>query len=498
MNIVTFLKNRLNLKFFILLIFISPSYALADYAYEYELEDHSYFDEKHYDSEDEYLDYNKSDDDYDYDDAKETSYEDKDHHKDNWSDYIADAKTHFRKRFKEFFRYIRRIRVALKDPNTDWDSFDWGFDHHDEDEDHDEDHGDDHDEDHDDEHEEDHDQDHSDDHDEDHGDDHEEDHDQDHGDNLDEDPSDNDGSGSDDESNDDPSDNNGSDADDEPSDDPSMPVQSVIVSNQAVGYLGDNVEIELTYSTSDNDNQLSGLGIRVHYDSAILTLNSLSDVLAQDNIVNGEGPISDADDLDNNPQTDSYISFGWASLFNNWPNAELPTLLAKITFGVSSTIDPEVITSTDINFTAITTTAGYGFTSESYSLELAETDASWDYDGNGEADALSDGLIMMRYTFGLRGNSMAQGAMSTDSVMSIDQVEERVQGSMKIADIDNDGEVDALTDGLLLLRHLFAMKDDSLTHGAVGQKAVRKTKHAIKEHLDKYMPKKRRAKREVN
>jgi hypothetical protein len=464
MNIISFLKNRLNLKFLILLIFISPAYALSDYAYEYELEDHSYYDEKPYDSEYEYLDYDKSDDDYDYDDAKETSYVDKDHHKDNWSDYIADAKTYFKKQFKEFFRYLRRIRMALKDPNTDWDSFDWGFDHHDDS----------------------------------HGDDHDEDHDQDHGDNLDEDPSDNDGSDSDDEPSDDPSDNDGSDADDEPSDDPSMPVQSVSVSNQAVGYLGDNVEVELTYSTSDNDNQLSGLGLRVHYDSAILTLNSLSDVLAQDNIVNGEGPISDADDLDNNPQTDSYISFGWASLFNNWPNAELPTLLAKITFGVSSTIDPEVVTSTDINFTAITTTAGYGFTGESYSLELAETDASWDYDGNGEADALSDGLIMMRYSFGLRGDSMAQGAMSTDSVMSIDQVEERVQGSMKIADIDNDGEVDALTDGLLLLRHLFAMQDDSLIHGAVGQKAVRKTKHAIKEHLDKYMPKKRRANIEMD
>ena len=57
--------------------------------------------------------------------------------------------------------------------------------------------------------------------------------------------------------------------------------------------------------------------------------------------------------------------------------------------------------------------------------------------------------------------------------------------------IDNDGYVDALADGLLLLRHLFAMEDDSLTHGAVGHMAVRKTKHEIKSHLNKYMPKKR-------
>ena len=482
MNIISFLKNILNLKLLILLIFISPAYALADYAYEYELEDHSYYEEKHYDSEGEYLDYDKSDDDYDYDDAKETSYSDKDHHKDKWSDYIAEAKTYFKKRFKEFFRYIRRIRMALKDPNTDWDSFDWGFDHYDDG------HGDDHDEDHGDDHDEDHDQD----QDQDHGDDHDEEHDQDHGDNQDEDPSDNDGSISDDESNDDPSDNDGSDA--EPSDDPSMPVQSVSVSNQPVGYLGDNFEIELIYSTSDNDNQLSGLGMRVHYDSAILTLNSLSDVLAQDNIVNGEGPISDADDFDNNPQTDSFISFGWASLFNNWPNAELPTLLARITFGVSSTIDSEVVTNTDINFTAITTTAGYVFKSESYTLELAETEATWDFDGNGNADALTDGLVMMRYSFGLRGDSMASNAIADDSQMSATQVEQRLSGSMKIADIDDDGNVDALTDGLLLLRHLFGLDDESLTHAALGHNASRKTKHALKHHLNKYMPKQKKDK----
>ena len=446
MYLTKYLKNKLSLKLLCLLMFVPSAYALPDFPFEYELEDDSYYEDKPYDSDNEYVDYTSSDD------SDEEGHSDNEHPKERWSDHVSEAKTHFRKRFKDFFRYIRRIRMALKDPDTDWGSFDWGFDYH-----------------------------------EDHGEGH-------HG----EDTSDNDGSGSDDDSNDDPSDNDGSDPDDDTNQDPTSPVQSVSVSNQPVGYLGDNVEVEVSYSTSDSLNQLSGLGLRVHYDSSVLTYNSLSDVLVQDNIVNGEGPISDADDLDNNPQTDSYISFGWASLFNNWPNTELPAVLAKITFGVSSTLDPDAITATDINFTAITTAAGYGFTSENYSLELAETDASWDYDGNGDADALTDGLIMMRYSFGLRGNTMAQGAMSTDSVMSIAQVEERVLSSMKIADIDNDGDVDALTDGLLLLRHLFAMQDDSLVNGAVGQKAARKTKHAIKEHLNKYMPKKRRWNREVD
>ena len=476
MNLTKYLKNKLSLTLLCLLMFVPSAYAQPEFPFEYEIKDYSFFEEKRYYSEDEYPD---------YDDDKEEGYSSNKYHKETWSDHMSEAKNHFRKRFKDFFRYIRRIRMALNDPDTDWGSFDWGFDHHDHDDEYEEGHNDEPEEGHNDEPEEGH----SDEYEEGHSDEHEEGH------------SDEPEEGHNDEPeeghNDEPEEGQNNDQE-EGQNDESMPVQSVSVSNQPVGYLGDNVEVEVSYSTSDNLNQLSGLGLRVHFDSTVLTYNSLGDVLVQDNIVNGEGPISDVDDLDNNPQTDSYISFGWASLFNNWPNTELPAVLANITFGVSSTLDPDVITATDINFTAITTAAGYGFTSESYSLELAETDASWDYDGNGDADALTDGLIMMRYSFGLRGDTMAQGAISTDSVMSIAQVEERVLSSMKIADIDNDGDVDALTDGLLLLRHLFAMQDDSLVNGAVGQKAARKTKHAIKEHLNKYMPKKRRWNREVD
>jgi hypothetical protein len=39
--------------------------------------------------------------------------------------------------------------------------------------------------------------------------------------------------------------------------------------------------------------------------------------------------------------------------------------------------------------------------------------------------------------------------------MTADQVEDTFENAMDIADIDNDGSVDALTDGLMLLRYLF-------------------------------------------
>ena len=431
--------------------------------------------------------------DYDMDskddlDKKKAPYIYKHHRDMKWSEHVKEARSYFRMRLREFFQYLRRIRAAIKDPDTDWDNFDWSYpgddDSADDDSTGDDSTGDDT----------------SDDDsagDDTTGDDSTGDDtsgDDSTGDDTTGDDSTGDDTSGDDTTGDDTSgdDTSGDDTTGDDSDqDNNSPVQKVSFSNQPTGLLGENVEFDISYVALDMNNQLSGLGFRIHYDSSILTFNSATDVLQQDLIVNAEGPISDVEDFDSNPQTDSYITFGWASLFNNWPNVALPAALSKIIFGVSSTVDLESVTSTQVTITGITTAAGYQFESENYSLELSETDATWDYDGDGEADALTDGLIMMRYSFGLRGDTMAQGAMSTNSVMSVAQVEERVQGSMKIADIDNDGDVDALTDGLLLLRHLFAMEDDSLTHGAVGHMAVRKTKHEIKSHLNKYMPKKR-------
>ena len=55
-------------------------------------------------------------------------------------------------------------------------------------------------------------------------------------------------------------------------------------------------------------------------------------------------------------------------------------------------------------------------------------------------------------------------------------------------DIDADGEFNALTDGLLLLRYLFGLRDDSLTNGAVGADATRSSNEDIQNYLESHMP----------
>jgi hypothetical protein len=55
-------------------------------------------------------------------------------------------------------------------------------------------------------------------------------------------------------------------------------------------------------------------------------------------------------------------------------------------------------------------------------------------------------------------------------------------------DIDGNNEVDALTDGLLLLRYLFGLSGESLIAAAVQTNANRSTSDEIEEYIEAYLP----------
>ena len=262
--------------------------------------------------------------------------------------------------------------------------------------------------------------------------------------------------------------------------------QIISINNTPKGVLGRTSVLEVAYDTTDNNNQLSGLGMRVHFDSSLISFNEITGLIEQDIIVDGQGPFSDDADFDNDPLTDQYMLFGWASLYNNWPDTDLPTILMNIAFDVSENINPDEISSTSINFTDTAFTVGYEFSAESYELEILR--ATWDFDGNGQADALSDGLMMLRYLFGLRGELVTNLAMSPESPLSSEEVVAEIEAAMDVADIDADGQLNALTDGLLLLRYLFGLRDDILTNGAVGPDATRSSNTDIQNYLESHMP----------
>ena len=114
---------------------------------------------------------------------------------------------------------------------------------------------------------------------------------------------------------------------------------------------------------------------------------------------------------------------------------------------------------------------------------------SIDIDGNENYDALTDGLLLLRGMFGLDGNSLVTGTIASDAAYteSVD-IESRIETLGDLADIDGNGDVDALTDGLLILRYLFGLQGDTLINGVIASDATRKTAEEIEAHLASLMP----------
>ena len=115
--------------------------------------------------------------------------------------------------------------------------------------------------------------------------------------------------------------------------------------------------------------------------------------------------------------------------------------------------------------------------------------STWDFDGNGIADPLTDGLLMMRYFFGFRGESMVEDTVAPESTMTYLDIEQKILDSMDILDIDDNGEVKPLTDGLMLMRYLFGFSGYSLIDRTVAPDGNRSSHEEIENHLLRHMPK---------
>ena len=115
--------------------------------------------------------------------------------------------------------------------------------------------------------------------------------------------------------------------------------------------------------------------------------------------------------------------------------------------------------------------------------------ATLDIDNSGHYDALTDGLLVLRYLFGLSGaaltnSALAAGAKRTDPV----DVATYMNNIRPLLDVDANGQADALTDGLLLLRYLFGLRGNALIAAAIGPGAARNTAPLVEAYLQSVMP----------
>ena len=235
---------------------------------------------------------------------------------------------------------------------------------------------------------------------------------------------------------------------------------------------GTQISIPINWEANTNQLDLRDLSLQIHYNSDLLTYRSASSLGGQSGL-----QVDISDDLaneDSDPTTDNLLTL-------SWPQAGAPSLqggsqeLLKLSFDTSSEefIDPingsDRIT-TPLNLLG-TPSSGYSLTS-SNDLLLKARSFNLDVDGDGEVQPLTDGLMIIRKLFGdaFAGSSLTNNAQVGNHRTS-EEIHAFIQQGIdsKFLDVDNDGTVTALGDGLMIIRRLFgnAFAGSALTDAAI-------------------------------
>ena len=243
--------------------------------------------------------------------------------------------------------------------------------------------------------------------------------------------------------------------------------------------------VKVYYRSSDGITGLNGLGIRVHYNSQLIDTFALKNLLLVDLIAAESVAMPDSSDYDNDPSTDSYITIAWAAQSgSSWPGV-VPIKLfdLAIDFSDQATADDKI----NIRFSASSTHPGYGFSGAR--LKTTVNVNSLDIDGDTNPDALSDGLLILRSMFGLTDEALIQNAVSPNAQFtSSADITSRINNLGLLLDIDGNSRIDPLSDGLLILRYLFGIRGTTLINGVIATDATRTTASEIESYLAKMTP----------
>ena len=106
-------------------------------------------------------------------------------------------------------------------------------------------------------------------------------------------------------------------------------------------------------------------------------------------------------------------------------------------------------------------------------LMLLNASTAWssdfDVDNDGVVAPLTDGLLVLRHFFGFTGTALTEGALGADATnTTAEMIQAHINDRPDRFDLDGDGLHQPLTDGLLLLRLLFGFTGEALTQGALG------------------------------
>ena len=112
-----------------------------------------------------------------------------------------------------------------------------------------------------------------------------------------------------------------------------------------------------------------------------------------------------------------------------------------------------------------------------------------DVDGNAGYDALTDGLLIIRYLSGLTGVALTNGVIGAGPTSPTpEEVLQHLDNIKPLLDVDGNGRVDPSTDGLMLVRYMMGLRGTALISGALGTGARRTTVPSIETYIQSLMP----------
>ena len=259
---------------------------------------------------------------------------------------------------------------------------------------------------------------------------------------------------------------------------PVTPTQNVYTEKSAINYKPTGTILApLLYTTSTGDSNLSGLTLNVHYNSSILTPSGSSNgVSAQlPAAISSTLIIADTNNLDSDPLTDKILQLIWATFDNSFPNKTLPAALATVAFDTSAAKTDSITgqpLSTTVRYTAAEAAPNYDFLTGFTTFKAQQFNL--DVDGDGKVTALGDGLMVIRKLFGtsFAGDALTTKARSNSGIRTTAEIHDFIQQGIDggLLDVDKDGRTTALGDGLMVIRRLFGAAFDgaALTNKAIG------------------------------
>ena len=308
---------------------------------------------------------------------------------------------------------------------------------------------------------------------------------------------------------------------------PPLGPDSVLVS-WTVRKVAEGPILEVSTALGTPNDLGTGLGIAIAYDPAELEFAGATEVMREGLLAVSEKADSDSRDLDRDPATPVAVRAAWISVSGHWAGAQNGGTIGRFLFkpakGIASFPPVPKLAVVQLRTGEGGTYPVYRLLKRSSAPRLRlgvanatgrrsrgdEADPAWEFvlqpptsvsgrksvqalgamhaladellpsnldvDGNGARDALTDGLLILRYLFGFRGatltrNALGAGATRTtpDAVVAFLSAAD----AQSLLDADANTAPDALTDGLLILRYLFGFRGAVLVSGAVAANATR-------------------------